>query len=231
MQDMLAKKHTVLDYGASIYLNYLDLNGAVYFAFSEGIKSARIKLQSQDDFFKGARVERGTFGSLGLFKVLPRFLNSYFEDSKSKLSEIQADKELKDFSYQNKMRENNVVSGSLLREMFDELDDNLEILKRTNSQHVKFGNQVQFLHLETHKFLAFCPNKSSYVEPDNLAVELVDEFSDLTTFKLLPVFNYQANNKGLIMDSDEVYILSCAEQAKGSYQPYLSVSKSVCKLS
>lgn len=229
MQDMLAKKHTVLDYGASIYLNYLDLNGAVYFAFSEGIKSSRIKLQGQNDFFKGARVERGKFGSLGLFKVLPRFLNGFYEDSKAKLGEIQADKELKDFAFQNKMRENNVASGSLLREMFDELDDNLEILKRTNAQHVKFGNQVQFLHEESHKFLAFCPGKSSFVEPDNLAVELSDEFSDLTTFKLLPVFNYQANNKGLIMDSDEVYIVSCAEQAKGNYQPYLSVSKPVCR--
>ena len=59
MQDMLSKKHTVLDYGAAIYLNYLDLNGAVYFAFSEGIKSHRIKLQGQNDFFRGAKVERG----------------------------------------------------------------------------------------------------------------------------------------------------------------------------
>lgn len=139
--------------------------------------------------------------------------------------EIQADKDLEDFAFQNKLRENNISSGSLLRDMFDELDDNLEILKRTNSQHVKFGNQVQFLHEESHKFLAFCPGKSSKVEPDNLAIELADEYSDLTTFKLLPVFNYQANNKGLIMDSDEVYIVSCSEQAKGSYQPYLAVSK------
>ena len=162
--------------------------------------------------------------------MLPRFLNNYYEDSKQKFMEIQADKELKDFAFQNKMRENNVTSGSLLREMFDELDDNLEILKRTNAQHVKFGNQVQFLHLESHKFLSFCPGKSSFVEPDNLAIELVDEFSDLTTFKLLPVFNYQANNKGLIMHSDEVYIVSCSEDSKGSYQPYLSVSKPVCRI-
>lgn len=62
MQDMLSKKHTVLEYGASVYLNYLDLNGAVYFAFSEGIKSRRIRVQDQNDFFKGARVERGNFG-------------------------------------------------------------------------------------------------------------------------------------------------------------------------
>lgn len=109
--------------------------------------------------------------------------------------------------------------------MYDELDDNLEILKRNNSQYIKFGNQVQFLHIESQKFLGFLPMKSANVEPDNLALELVDEFSDSTAFKLLPVFNYQANNNGLIMNGDEVYIASCSDQAKGNYQPYMNASK------
>lgn len=110
--------------------------------------------------------------------------------------------------------------------MYNELDDNLEILRRNNSQPVKFGNMVQFLHVETQKFLGFVPSKNSSVEPDNLVIELRDEFSDLTTFKLLPVFNYQANNNGLIMNNDEVYIMSCAEQTKGNFEPYLNASKS-----
>ena len=71
------------------------------------------------------------------------------------------------------------------------------------------------------------PTKSSVAEPDNLAVELVDEFSDLTTFKLLPVYNYQTNNNGLIINGDEVYIVSCCEETKGSYDPCLNVSREV----
>lgn len=140
-----------------------------------------------------------------------------------------AEKDEGGFLFSNYLRDANVSSGAQLKEMYDELDDNLEILKRNNSQYVKFGNQVQFLHIETQKFLGFLPMKSANVEPDNLALELVDEFSDLTAFKLLPVFNYQANNNGLIMNGDEVYIASCSEQAKGNSQPYISASKVVCK--
>lgn len=170
--------------------------------------------------------EVGRKGHPGLFKILPKFLNSSYEESNSKYSEILEAKKLNGYLKLKSQRDSDLVVGSLLKEMYNELDDNLEILRRNNAQPIKFGNMVQFLHVETQKFLGFVPSKNSAIEPDNLAIELMDEFSDLTTFKLLPVFNYQANNKGMIMNNDEVYIMSCAEQTKGNFDPYLNASKS-----
>lgn len=59
MQEMLSKKNNILDYGSVVYLNYLDLNGSIFYAFSEGIKSQKIKLLGKQDFFETAKVERG----------------------------------------------------------------------------------------------------------------------------------------------------------------------------
>lgn len=158
---------------------------------------------------------------------MPRFINGNFEEAKEKYLELLEEKKKTGYEKEAVLRELNIECGAVLKDMFDELDDNLEILKRNNSLHVKFGTHVQFFHLESQQFLSFFPNQSSSLEPENLAVGLSDEFSDLTTFKLLPVFNYQASNNGLIFNSDEVYILSCAEEAQGSYDPYLNVSRSV----
>lgn len=59
MHDMLSKKNNILEYGSVVYLNYLDLNGSIYYAFSEDIKSQKIKLMSKQDFFGLAKVETG----------------------------------------------------------------------------------------------------------------------------------------------------------------------------
>jgi len=212
-------KRGVLQYGSSIYLNFLDLNGFIYFATAEGIKSPVVNLIPEKDFFKTNHEERG------LFKILPRFVCSSFAAAKNKYTQLQEEKSLTGFALQNSRRESNIESGTILKEMYDELDDNLEILKKNNGTDVKFGSQVQFLHVDSQKFMSFMPHKSSIIEPDNLGVELSDEFSDLTVFKLLAVFNYQANNNGLILDNDEVYIMNCTESTKGAYEPYLNASK------
>ena len=161
---------------------------------------------------------------------MPTFLNSYFIVAKNKYSKLEEEKKLTGFALQNSRRESNVMSGSVLKEMYDELDDNLDLLKKYNGTPVKFGSYVQFLHMDSQKFLGFSPNRSSQSEPDNLAVELADEFSDLTKFKLLPVFNYQANNNGMIFNGDEVYVLSCSQVTKGSYEPYLNASKAISSI-
>jgi hypothetical protein len=147
-----------------------------------------------------------------------------YKVTKEKYRDIQASGERTGFGGEVALRESNLIAGNALKEMYEELEDNLETLSLQNNQPLKFGAEIQLLNMDTHKYLSFLPHKKALINNDNFAVELVEEFSDLTTFKLQPVFYYQQNNGGLVLDEDEVYIMSCAEETKGSFEPYLSKS-------
>ena len=135
------------------------------------------------------------------------------------------EKKSKGFIFHNSMRKLDVDSGNVLKVMYGELEDNLEILKRNNNSKVKFNQNLQFLHMESLRFLSFQPSKPSEKEKGNLAIELSDEFSALSIFKLLPVFNYQADNEGLIMNGDEVYVACSTESSKVTAAAFLNASK------
>lgn len=75
--------------------------------------------------------------------------------------------------------------------MNDEVMLNLELCKNSYGTPVRFNQIIQLLHVQSQKFLTFYPKKSSEFETDNLAVELGNEYSDETKFRLLPVYNFQ----------------------------------------
>ena len=127
VNDMLNEKNDLLDYGSVVFINYLDLNGQIYFAYSRDIKSQRIVLSPAHQFLQSGRSQRG------LFKILPRFLVNDYVQAKGKYQDMAGSKTEADFGWRQAMRENNLEAGSLLKDMYDELDDNFEILKRNNS--------------------------------------------------------------------------------------------------
>lgn len=53
------QKNKILDYGSIIYLNYLDLNGEIYYAYSDGLKSSCIDFQQETEFFGSNKLEWG----------------------------------------------------------------------------------------------------------------------------------------------------------------------------
>jgi hypothetical protein len=53
------RKKKQLKYGSIVYLNYLDLNGSIYYCYSEGVNVSRILLQPQSDFFKSTSKASG----------------------------------------------------------------------------------------------------------------------------------------------------------------------------
>jgi hypothetical protein len=154
-----------------------------------------------------------------------------YKVTKEKYREIQQSGERPGFGGEVAARESNLIAGTALKEMYEELEDNLETLSRQNNQPIRFGQEIQLLNMDSHKYLSFLPQKKALNNNEDFAVELAEEFSDLTTFKLQPVFYYQQNNGGLVLDEDEVYIVSCAEETKGSFEPYLSKSDPKSKLS
>jgi hypothetical protein len=56
-------KKKQLKYGSIVYLNYLDLNGSIYYCYSEGVNVSRILLQPQADFFSSTAKASGKASS------------------------------------------------------------------------------------------------------------------------------------------------------------------------
>jgi len=59
-----------------------------------------------------------------------------------------------------------------------------------------------------------------------LAIELHEEFSDETFFRLKQVYNFQQENRGYIMDGDEIYIESISLSSRAGFDPFWHASKS-----
>lgn len=164
----------------------------------------------------------------GLFRLLPRFNYRHYEQCKDKygsIHEVFADKKQPGYTIMSNFREANVESGIMLKDMYNEVNDNYGILQRNNGRSLKFANSVQFLHLESQRFLSFVPTKSSVFEPECLAIELADEYSPLSIFKLLPVFNYQTDIAE-IKGGDDIHIRSFTDEASSRQEFYLGVAKS-----
>ena len=95
--------------------------------------------------------------------------------------------------------EQNEVVQTMIRQMNDEVKQNFDLCQKTYGTPVRFNQIIQLLHVQSQKFLTYFPKSSSKYEPDNLAVELGDEYSDNTKFRLLSVYNFQQGNQGRLV--------------------------------
>lgn len=92
-----------------ILLNYLDINGKLYYASAEGFTADKVQLKTSEDFISDNSKEEGNLEEhqvlsiLGLFNILPVFYDS--EISKAKLKFEKFSKEKKDdFLHQKNIR-------------------------------------------------------------------------------------------------------------------------------
>lgn len=209
----------VLHYGAYIFINYSDINGNIYFANAEGYNKLKISLKSEDHFRNENILENG------LFRILPDFYDADFQKGKSKLDEYRT-KDMDEFNLQTKLRESKIEIHKIVSKIDDEMDLNKSVYEKKKGTPVCFEQKVLFLHVKSSKFLCYFSKKSSKYEPDNLAIELTEEFSDDTFFRLKQVYNFQQENRGYIMDGDEIYIESISESSRAGFDPFWHASKS-----
>lgn len=87
---------------------------------------------------------------------------------------------------------------------------------------MQFGIPVQFLHLNSNKFLSCNYNEAAY-EKENFRLELQEFSSRNTTFKILPSLSHQTRSDKIINTSDIVYIISV--QTYIGHVPYINCSK------
>lgn len=69
-----------------------------------------------------------------------------------------------------------------LKTMEEEASLNSDQYQKYKGTPVMYGQQIQLMHVNSNKFLAFDLNNVSDYQSDNLRVYLRDEYSDETTF-------------------------------------------------
>lgn len=75
--------------------------------------------------------------------------------------------------------------------MEDEIDQNIKNCEKSYGSTLRFGSVVQFMHVQSQKFLTFFSEKSLQGDNENMAVGLGDEYNQNTFlgFCLCTIFN------------------------------------------
>ena len=78
VNELSEKTNTTLEYGSVIYLNFLDINGGIFYAQADGVKSVRISLLSKKEFFDTNKSERGNLWLSRTFQDLAYVFEQLF---------------------------------------------------------------------------------------------------------------------------------------------------------
>lgn len=133
---------------------------------------------------------------------------------------------MNEFSRQTKIRDSKTEIHKIVSKIDDEMELNKSVYEKKKGTPVCFEQKVLFMHVKSSKFLCYFSKKSSKYEDDNLSIELSEEFSDDTFFRLKQVYNFQQENRGYIMDGDEIFIESISESSRAGFDPFWHASKS-----
>ena len=114
-----------------------------------------------------------------------------------------------------------------LKTMEEECALNFEQYEKLKGTPIRYGQAIQLMHHNSHKFLVYDLNHVSDYETDNLKISLKTEYSEESCFRILPCYSYQQESQGNIYDDDTVHIVSMLDHSKKMIsEPYLHASKS-----
>lgn len=111
--------------------------------------------------------------------------------------------------------------------MEEECSLNFEQYEKLRGTPIRYGQAIQLMHHNSHKFLVYDLNHVSDYETDNLKISLKTEYSEESCFRILPCYSYQQESQGNIYDDDTVHIVSMLDHSKKMIsEPFLHASKS-----
>lgn len=111
--------------------------------------------------------------------------------------------------------------------MDEECALNYEQYEKLKGTPIRYGQAIQLMHYNSHKFLVYDLNHVSDYETDNLKTSLKTEYSEESCFRIMPCFSYQQESQGYIYDDDVVHIVSMLDHSRKLInEPFLHASKS-----
>ncbi|EGR30411.1 MIR domain protein [Ichthyophthirius multifiliis] len=215
-QNQFQSNKSILNFGSTIYLSYENEQNEIFISQAEGFTKNRVQLLQESHIKK-----YGNYMS-GLFKVYPSFYNSQYLKIKTKYEQKQIDQQQDSVQFNKRTLRQEIPKQ--VKQMDEEAQLNYEQYKKLKGTPVLYGQIVQFLHYNSNKYLYLDQNHVSDYEYDNLKVQLKEEYSDQTCFRILPCFSYQQENQGIIYNNDFIYIKSTLECRNNSGELYLHAS-------
>mgnify|MGYP000934468064 FL=1 len=191
MDDSLENGARTLKYGATVFL--CPQHNIDEFLYSDGFVKTTLSLRNCQKSSSRSYFDRC------LFKIYPSFNNTVKKEV---------------LSFPEKIAKES-ISGVRKLELAEELKDrlsmeiklNLDVFEKALGQPISYEQPVQFLHVASNKFLSLV-NKEADIERENLKLELVEQPSEWTIFKIGPSFKHQKASEGIIYLNDFVYIKS-----------------------